>query len=708
MSEVVPASKLCARAWFCGFVLCCLLACWLTLQAAAASPTVSGLPDRPSSGRLALDRGWAALSDPAETLNVQTILEPAAQARFKAFDGPPSLGYFSGAAWLRLTLRPPAGVSGERLLELQFPPIDEATLFWPSPDGLLPGRTAGDRHPLAQRDFPHRNIIFRVTVEEGVAQTFYLRLRGANTFNFSVVLWEPSAFASAALTEQMLWGFVLAVHVVLILSNLWFFQATRDAPHGLFGLFALTSFLSVLFLEGFGYRYLFDVAPAVNDAMVVGSWMLAQPMAYLFVLRFIGLTGPGGQTWARALVGALFAFSGAMILADQMFSTVWARPVFSAVQLLSVATLALLLLGRSWQGVAEARQTFLAMLPLLLAVALRLARNLGLVEPDPLFDHGYYVGLVLYLLILNFAISRRQEAIRRAAQAAQTEALEVVRHSARALELRVEQRTAEIAAAMRQVQGSLALERRLRAEQREFFATVSHELRTPLAVIDATVQNLTLKQPQPDGPTQARLQKVLAATERMAALLDRQLRDDRLGGDGSSPALHPCDLTALLEEAAASARLLSDTHPVVVQTEGVSEPFMCDPTLTRLALGNLADNAVKYTPPGTRVLLTARPEGRRADDGVLIQVADEGPGVDPADRTRLFQGQFRGSATAATVPGTGTGLLLTRRMVEVQGGRLELLFPPEGGMVATIRLPAQGVPLGSPTADNASMGSPKA
>lgn len=167
-------------------------------------------------------------------------------------------------------------------------------------------------------------------------------------------------------------------------------------------------------------------------------------------------------------------------------------------------------------GLRDARLMLWATMPVLLTVGLRLARNLGFLPPHAAFDHGYYVGLMLFLLILNFAISRRYEGFRRDAEAAKAQALETVRQSARELEARVEARTAEIAAAMRQVQGALALERRLRADQRTFFATVSHELRTPLAVIDATAQNLMLQRPLADAATQTRLRKMLDATDRMA------------------------------------------------------------------------------------------------------------------------------------------------------------------------------------------------
>ena len=624
--------------------------------------------------------------DPGETPGLDQLSAPEVSSSFRALPGALSLGYVRGAAWLRLTLPPGDGTGGERLLELQFPPIDEATLYWPDASGLLPGRTAGDMRPLAQRDFPHRNIVFRLPLAGAEPQTFCLRVRGTNTQNFTVVLWEPQRFIAQTLTEQLLWGVVLAVHLVLILSNLWFFQATRDAPYGLFALFTSLSFLSVLSLEGFAWRHLLHTIPALNDALVVASWMLAMPASFLFVLRFIGLVGPQGRGWARALLAALAVFSISMVLSDQLLRAPWARPAFTAVHLLTVPLMTAILAVQTWRGSAAARLMLVAMLPMMLAVGARLGRNLGLLPPHPLFDHGYYIRLVIYLLVLNYAVSRGHQALREAAEAAQAHALALSQRNARELEARVAERTADIAAAMRQVEGPLALERSLRARQREFFATVSHELRTPLAVIDTSAQNLTLAQPPLPEPARTRIDKILAAAQRLAALLNRQLRDEP-GAEPTAPARpRTCKVADLLQEATASARLLGDSHDLRIEGPGPDDEFECDPELTRLALANLVENAVKYTPAGTTVTVRACREGQRATDALQIEVVDDGPGIPPSARPRLFAAPWRGEAPAG-VAGTGLGLMLAQRMVQAQGGTLELLDRDGGGTVARIRLP---------------------
>lgn len=77
-----------------------------------------------------------------------------------------------------------------------------------------------DVHPLTQRDFPPRNIVFRVPPADEQAQTFSLRMRGSHAQNFTVMPWEPRRFVAATLTEQLMQDAVLVVPRVLILSNL--------------------------------------------------------------------------------------------------------------------------------------------------------------------------------------------------------------------------------------------------------------------------------------------------------------------------------------------------------------------------------------------------------------------------------------------------------------------------------------------------------
>ena len=114
-----------------------------------------------------------------------------------------------------------------------------------------------------------------------------------------------------------------------------------------------------------------------------------------------------------------------------------------------------------------------------------------------------------------------------------------------------------------------------------------------------------------------------------------------------------------------------------------------DPVLLEQALFNLLDNAAKYAPPGTRVLLAARAEG----DTVTIRIEDEGPGLPAGDRERVFEKFYRAEKGDSVRAGTGLGLSISRGFVEAMGGSLQALPRAEGeGAVFVIRLPAAAAP----------------
>lgn len=668
--------------------------CWraglkaLAALALAGCSLASGHAAQDPPGRWVIDSGWAALRDDSGTLTLEQVRDGKLANSFVPQTGAPRLGYLRGSVWLRNTVNPPANIAGEALLELQFPAIDEATLFWPRAGGGFEESQAGDHHPMAQRDFEHRNIVFQVNTVDNNPVTFYLRLQGSHVNNFNVVLWTPQRFLSAALSEQFLWGLLLALHGILILTNLWTFYSTRDTDSGLFALFISVSFVSISFLEGFGHQYLLDGHPALNDALVVTFWMLSPPAAYLFMLRYVGLIGVRATVrWPTWLVMALTTWAVAVIAIDQALHPLWTRPAYTATQLVSVLLLPVILAWRGLvQHVREAQLMLLASLPSLMGVGLRLGRNLGLLPPHPVTDSAYYFGLAAYLLLLNYTVSQRYLTLRREKEEAQALALAASRRAEQELEERVAQRTADIEAAMRQIETSLELERKLLSDHRAFYATVSHELRTPLAVINATAENLAMLDTHAEASMSARYRKILDASNRLSTLLDRYLLQDRFDRSAGVGRSSPTDLRLLLEDAGRAARLAGQGQRIQVEVTDAMEPFVCDEVLTRLALNGLAENAAKYTPPHANILVRGRVatlDGRRQ---AILEIIDDGPGIRSDDLPQVFEPAFRG-ANAAAVPGTGMGLPLAQRMIELQGGSLRLHSDADHGTRALIVLP---------------------
>lgn len=640
----------------------------------------------PDHGKVSLAQDWALLLDPEERFDAAVLSRPEMATQFVPQTTAPTLGYLKGAAWLRITLRRPATAAAQWWLELKAPMLDEAVLHFPQADGRQRMQVIGDLHPVQGREVFYRNPVFRLELPADRPVSFLIRVRGQNTLSFQMQLWTPEAFVAAIGTEQLAFGLLLAVHLVLLLTNLWFFQATRNRMYGQFSLFTLCNFLTALGTEGFSYQYLLHRTPMLNEGVLVVSWMLTTPAAALFILSAIGLQYPVRTRWVHRFMLALWIevfVMGGLILS---LNPPWARPGHMLWQfLVSLALLGLVVRQALWRQ-RMARLILVAIAPYMGGIVIRYLRNAGLIAPGLISDSAYYVGMVIYLLVLNYAVSRNYQTMRKEKEAAQELALQVARRTERELEERVNSRTRALNDSMRQVRAALDAERRAQAEQREFFATVSHELRTPLAIIDAAAQNLELAADNADEATRRRHEKILRATRRMSMLLENYLDERRFSLLSRGVKRIVCDPAALMQDAADAARVLDRSHVFRIESDPLPAPPVCDPDLTRLVLRSLADNAVKYSPPGSTIVLRAGRAGRRNDDGIFFQVIDEGSKLDSAEADRIFEAGFRGR-NVGTQPGSGMGLPLARRMVEMQGGTLSLDPDAGPGNCFTLWLP---------------------
>jgi K+-sensing histidine kinase KdpD len=110
-----------------------------------------------------------------------------------------------------------------------------------------------------------------------------------------------------------------------------------------------------------------------------------------------------------------------------------------------------------------------------------------------------------------------------------------------------------------------------------------------------------------------------------------------------------------------------------------------DPRLTAAALAHLFENAAQYSPAGSVIHVRARVTA----DGLVIDVRDHGPGIQPADLPHLFERFYRGDAARARASGTGMGLWIARGLLAAGGGRIWAENRPEGGAQFTISVPAE-------------------
>lgn len=261
----------------------------------------------------------------------------------------------------------------------------------------------------------------------------------------------------------------------------------------------------------------------------------------------------------------------------------------------------------------------------------------------------------------------------RAATERQQQLVDSLEASEQALEERVRQRTAELLQTRNALQAALHSERTIREEQRQFFNMINHEFRTPLTVIDtAATEQQTFPSLDADSLSKQAAQ-IRRACRRLMTLVDTSLVNDRLDAVAFELRLDRVSLRAMAEEAGELVHW-SNRHHLRLDMAHAPDEWECDPTLVRIALSNLVDNAVKYARAG-EIAIAARLD---ASGTLHLSVSDDGPGLTPDAAARIFERYERGDRTDQT-RGFGLGLWVARRIARLHGGDIRVSASERGG-----------------------------
>jgi two-component system OmpR family sensor kinase len=219
--------------------------------------------------------------------------------------------------------------------------------------------------------------------------------------------------------------------------------------------------------------------------------------------------------------------------------------------------------------------------------------------------------------------------------------------------------------------------------QRAFVADAAHELRTPLAALRLQLQ---LAERAPEGEARAAaLADLGAGLERETHLVQQLLTLARLDpGAGQAPPFSPVGLAALVRQAVADHAVLAEAKGIDLGAARLEDEasVVGDAAGLRTLLANLVDNAIRYTPAGGRVDVTA---GLEAGGVPFLEVADSGPGIPAAERGRVFDRFYR--VPGAGGEGSGLGLSIVGAIAERHLAEVTLREPPGGGLAVRVRFP---------------------
>lgn len=232
-----------------------------------------------------------------------------------------------------------------------------------------------------------------------------------------------------------------------------------------------------------------------------------------------------------------------------------------------------------------------------------------------------------------------------------------------------------------------AVERAAQAEERQrFLRRLDHELKNPLTTIRLGITNLKEDASCPGDEMTGSLDRISHQVQRLQTLVENLRRLGEM--DENSLDRTPVNLAEVLEEAQELALSAPENQERKLATAIQQVPWplpriQADRDLLVLAFRNLVENALKFSAPDGQVEVRATEDGH----AILVEINDTGRGIPPEDLPHIFDELYR-AENARGLPGSGLGLTLVRRIIELHGGSVEVASRPQQGTMVRVRLPS--------------------
>jgi signal transduction histidine kinase len=228
-------------------------------------------------------------------------------------------------------------------------------------------------------------------------------------------------------------------------------------------------------------------------------------------------------------------------------------------------------------------------------------------------------------------------------------------------------------------------ERELDEMKSQLLSTVSHELRTPLASIKGFATTLLREDVAWDEDTRREFLSIIdRESDRLAELISNLLDMSRVEAGTLRVEPEETDLGLLITETADEFQRMTRRHHIQTRLPRQGRLVLADPRRARQVLRNLVENAVKYSPNGGQITITAQ----QLDTHMQTSVADEGIGIEPAQLSRIFDRFYQvDSASTRKVGGSGLGLSICKAIIEAHGGQIWAESEPGVGSMFTFTVP---------------------
>mgnify|MGYP000249241565 CR=1 FL=1 len=625
------------------------------------------------------------LEDPSGTMSLDEVRGIAQRFRPWTHDGTElNFGLTTSAYWVRVPLQRTEAAPKSWLLELHYAKLHELD-FYP-PNG--PVIRTGSSRAFETRPYFDRFFVFPLEV---TTQPDYIYLRATSRYSLTIplVVWQPEAYREQQQRFQSLQFMYYGGLVVLTLYGLVIYLALRDRRFLIYGAYIVMAGLGVFASNGYGRQMIWPDAISFDE--VSQSAFLSMAVFFvIFFARKILLFNTERSWLTRGMQLSQWLFFVTSVLALlHMGLPIFLRSVNQLLMinslimgfLVSVASVRAYLQKRP--GV---RFFLMGWVVLWLGICIASLRMLGLIPSNGFTSYAVQLSTVIEMVLMALALGDLLRIEHEAYGDAQAQALianrallELTQASEGNLKRAVEERT-------KQLEKSLKLEKMLREQYVRFGSMISHEFRTPLSIIQSQASLMRKEYERGLDQVTKRLEAISSATQRLTVMFDKWLHSDAISQTLEVLEPKTMALGPWLRRLIAGNPHLLLNHAVELHLHQEVDLIEADEYHLGVALSNLIDNAAKYSPENTTIIIeTLRKQGH-----VGISVTDEGPGIPLAIQDKVFAEFFRISPEN-NIRGVGLGLSIVHRITIAHGGHMELSSMPGHGATFCIWLPSRHV-----------------
>jgi len=551
----------------------------------------------------------------------------AMQSEFKVIKQSLNNGYTQSAYWFRIIVQRPANTPNQWVLSASPAFLDNLRFFSKEQENHYQMQQAGDLFSAALRpiDKHYGSFSFALNLEDTLSHVYYLRLQTSSTSTLRITVLPANEAAQDNTLHKLVLGLILGIFLFLFISTLNMWLRSRHISFVVFLGYITVSILGLVFLDGVAQQYLLAHQPELANALppfIVCSLLFLSSL--LFILFF---NTAQHFPYLHKLLCAILALITLAIFSSplELYSLI------APVVLLSVLCVALpTQLYISWHSSTQPQNNspfiFYGVLAYTAIFVLMLLAGLGVISPATFPSLQFQVTLLVLLIFIALQQQSKKQV-------------------------------------------PLFTKENLESNS-TFLNLIAHEIKTPLAVIESSVQVLEAQHNLDNDMIRERHHRIRNSVSNLNLLLDNTFLNERFSTKPLEPRVEYIELEPVITKV---IKTKFACHRFKIE---ISKNLYClaDPVLLKLALSNLIDNAIKFSPTESIIALTAIHEN--TDDGILINITNTYIAKNKPNPEQWFNKYYQ-SKNNAYQEGLGLGLYMVKKIVQALAGGINPIITPQ-------------------------------